>query len=68
MPQTPQNDPVIDELREVRYCISKRCGHDPTKLVAHYMELQEQYRDRLINSAKTPKITDLSATEQGESP
>jgi hypothetical protein len=58
-----QNDPVIDEVREVRHCISKRCSHDPVRLVAHYMELQKQYRDRLINSAKTPETTDPSATE-----
>jgi len=42
------NDPVIDEVREVRHRISARFDHDPSKLVAYYMELQEQYRDRLI--------------------
>jgi len=43
-------DPVIDEIREVRHRISERFGHDPERLVAYYMEMQEQYRDRLIRA------------------
>jgi hypothetical protein len=42
------SDPVIDEVREVRHRISARFDHDPSRLVAYYMELQEQYKDRLI--------------------
>ncbi len=47
-----QNDPVIDEVREVRHLISERFGHDPAKLVAYYMELQKKFRNRLLNTAK----------------
>ncbi len=43
-------DPVIDEVREVRHRISERFGHDPERLVAYYIEMQEQYRDRLIRA------------------
>jgi hypothetical protein len=43
-------DPVIDEVREVRHQISERFGHDPERLVAYYMELQEKFRDRLIHA------------------
>jgi len=46
-----QNDQPIDEIREVRSSISARFDHDPTRLVAYYMELQEQYRDRLIDTS-----------------
>jgi hypothetical protein len=46
-----KTDPVIDEVREVRHHISARFGHDPERLVAYYMALQEQYRDRLIGSS-----------------
>lgn len=42
------SDPVIDRIREVRHRISEQFGHDTAKLVAHYMELQERYPDRLI--------------------
>lgn len=45
-----ESDPVIDEVREVRHRISERFGHDPSKLVSYYMEMQKQYEDRLIKS------------------
>lgn len=47
MNQIP-NDPVIDEIREVRHRISARFGHDPSRLVAYYMKLQAQYQGRLL--------------------
>jgi len=43
-----QSDPVIDEVRAVRHRISARFHHDPALLVAYYMELQDQYRERLV--------------------
>ena len=56
-----QKDPVIDEIREVRRRISQCLGNDPARLVAYYMELQERYRDRLTDAAKTPECADPSA-------
>ena len=53
-----QGDPVIDEIREVRRRISARFGHDPTRLVAFYMEMQKQYQDRLIETAKSSQDRD----------
>ena len=50
-----QNDPVIDEIREVRHRISARFDHDPERLVAYYIELQRRYQDRLIEAEKSPK-------------
>ncbi len=60
MNPTPK-DPVIDEIRELRRRISERLGNDPARLVAYYMELQERYRDRLTDAAKTPERADPSA-------
>ncbi len=48
-----QSDPVIDEIREVRHRISAQFDHDPKRLVAHYMEFQKQYQDRLIRTEQT---------------
>ena len=45
-----QNDPVIDEIRKIRYRISARFNHDPAQLVAYYMERQKEYQNRLIGS------------------
>ncbi len=52
------SDPVIDEIREVRHRISARCGHDPARLVAFYMELKKQHEDRLIETTKSPDRND----------
>lgn len=54
MTQLPP-DPVIDEIREVRHRISARFDHDPEKLVAYYIKLQEQYGSRLTDAAPTPE-------------
>ena len=56
-----QSDPVIDEIREVRHQISARVDHDPARLVAYYLKLQEQYRDRLIDPSKISQDADQSA-------
>jgi hypothetical protein len=45
-----KDDPVIDEIREIRHRISERFGHGPEKPVAYYMEPQKQYEDRLIKT------------------
>ena len=37
-------DPVIDEIRETRRRISARFQHDPAKLVAYYIDLQERHK------------------------
>ncbi len=55
------SDPVIDEIRAVRHRISARFDHDPERLVAYYVELQEQYRDRLIRTPETAEHPDQSA-------
>lgn len=63
METTPPSDPVIDEVRKVRHRISEECGHDPERLVAYYLELQKQFRDRLIsnNLPSKPSGRDQSA-------
>ncbi len=56
-----QSDPVIDEIREVRHRISARFNHDPARLVAYYMQLQERHRERLIDAPRVTEPTDPSA-------
>lgn len=43
-----RSDPTIDRIRQVRHEISERFGHDPARLVAHYMELDKKFADRLL--------------------
>lgn len=53
------DDPTIDEVRAVRSKISEECGHDPSRLVAHLIELQKKYADRLVASpAGGPSLVD----------
>ena len=59
--QPNPSDPVIDEIREVRHRISERYNHDPVRLVAHYMELQERYRDRLLETSPPEKAEQPAA-------
>ncbi|MBI3407582.1 MAG: hypothetical protein HY040_04410 [Planctomycetes bacterium] len=56
-----QKDPVIDEVREIRRRISQRFDHDPARLVAYYIQMQEIYRDRMIQTGKEAKEKDQSA-------
>ena len=56
------SDPVIDEIREVRHRISARFGHDPAQLVAFYTEMQKQYQNRLIETAKRSEDEVSTAT------
>ena len=56
------SDTVIDEIREVRHRISARFGHDPTQLVLYYVEMQKQYKDRLIKTAKNSEDGDQAIT------
>jgi hypothetical protein len=56
-----KNDQPIEEIREVRRSISARFEHDPARLVAYYVKLQEQYRDRLVDPAKATEKKDQTA-------
>lgn len=51
MSQVPP-DPVIEEIRAVRRRISARFDHDPKRLLAYYMQLQEEHRDRFIDNSR----------------
>ena len=56
-----KNDQPIEEVRELRRRISARFEHDPARLVAYYIKLQEKYSDRLIDPAKTSEEKDQTA-------
>jgi hypothetical protein len=55
------DDPVIDEIRGIRQRISERYHDDPAQLVAHYIEFQEQFKDRLIRTTNETERRDQSA-------
>ena len=62
---TSRKEPVLDDgneeiarVREARHRISERFGHDPYRVVAHYMERQEAHQDRLVHAPR-PETANL---------
>ena len=53
------DDPTISEIRATRHQISARFDHDPRRLVAYYLEKQQQHRDRLIGEIAGSDKKDL---------
>ena len=42
-----KNDPIVTEVRKHRLEIEKKFDNDSVKLINHFKELQEKYKDRL---------------------
>jgi len=42
------NEPTLEQIWEARRKIYARCGNDPQKLVAYFMERQKQNPQRLL--------------------
>ncbi len=49
----PNDDPVIEEIRQARRRTSQACDHDADRLVDHYIHLQEKYKERLLKTERT---------------
>ncbi len=43
-----QQDIVLTRIREVRHHISEQSGHDPQRLITYYLEMQQQFTERLL--------------------
>ena len=43
-----EGDEEIARIREARHQISEEFGHDPYRLVAHYIELQKKHPEKLV--------------------
>jgi hypothetical protein len=44
--QPTGNDPLIDEIREIRRTLSERFDNDPIRLGEHARRVSEEYRQR----------------------
>jgi hypothetical protein len=61
-----KDDLTIARIRAARHRISQKFDHDPQKLVAHYIELQAEYR-RLSSVRETlettaPRVSETAGT------
>ena len=43
-----KNDPALGAVRAVRLAISREFDNDPGRLIAHYIEMQSQIRDKSV--------------------
>jgi hypothetical protein len=43
-----KNDPALEAVRAVRLAISHEFDNDPGRLIAHYIEMQSQIRDKSV--------------------
>ena len=56
----------LDEIRRIRRKISERFDHDVSKLVAHYQELEQEYRKSGKYKFVDPPPEELSTPESGD--
>ena len=49
-------DPIIEEVRQIRRKIESDCEDDPKRFYEHVQELQEKYRDRLVQRKPKPDL------------
>lgn len=49
-------DPIIDEVREIRHKIETECENDAQKYFEHIQEIQEKYRHRLVRREPKPAL------------
>lgn len=45
---TMKDDPGVEAVRRVRLAISRELDNDPIRMVAHYIELQKEFKERLL--------------------
>jgi len=48
-----QGEEEIAAIREVRHRLSERFGHDPYRVVAYLMELQQEHPEKLLPAPET---------------
>jgi hypothetical protein len=46
------DSPIVDEVRRRRHELSARFGHDLDKYYAHLLEVQSQYRSRVVSQIR----------------
>jgi hypothetical protein len=51
-----KDDPTITRIRKTRHNISKKCGHDPKKIVDYYIKLQKKHKERFLTKETFDKL------------
>lgn len=57
-----KDDPTIVGIRETRHFISEEFGHDPQRIVEHYIELQKKEdQRRLLKQVEAERLVSTKA-------
>lgn len=54
-----KSDPTIDEIRRTRNHLSEECEHNPKKMVERYIQIQQKYKSRLLETEKQKDEKDV---------
>ncbi|MGV2389253.1 MAG UNVERIFIED_CONTAM: hypothetical protein LVR29_16405 [Microcystis novacekii LVE1205-3] len=49
-------DPILEELRQIRYQIEKDCQDNPQILSEYLYRVQSQYSERLVRRSPQPAL------------
>jgi hypothetical protein len=63
-----KDDPVLEAVRKARCDISRDLGNDPARLIAHYMNLQADFKGRLIQGPEAGDDGSEDTAQQGAAP
>lgn len=50
------NDPIVEEVRKIRGEIESELGDDPKAYYRHLIQLQEQWKERLVTRTPLPPL------------
>jgi hypothetical protein len=51
------NDPIIQELREIRKNIEEECRRKGQTYFEHLLEVQEKFKNRIVNDSLDSELT-----------
>ena len=50
------NDPIVEEVRNVRREIEAECHDDPNEYLRYVQEVQDRFKDRLVRGKPKPAL------------
>lgn len=66
MKKAQPNDPLLDEVEEAQRRVEAEYDHEPSRLLASYLEEQKQYKGRLVRRPKSgdPLLDEVDEARQ----
>ncbi len=58
-----KKDAALEEIWEVRRKISEQHGHDTQALIAHYKQMENRFKDRILHGRQASTISKKETSE-----